>query len=263
MVKSTWVSFFAKLDTMPEVSPYRPSWPTRTAYARDVHASALEAGLSPLSAAVLTAQTAHETAWGRSARGYNLAGVKAGRWWREHRDYYTARTRECRPTRDGEQDSAECGPGETLETITAYWRSFPSLGAGVVGVLDLLGANRYTQSRRMLRAADPRYYEQLGRDGWYTAGLWPYYRACCRHLLTVCEAVSVAAPIEARLSTWRGRQAALQALGHDPGDTDGLPGPRTEAALRDAQDALGLVDDGTWGPLTDRAVAAAWRSMGG
>lgn len=39
-------------------------------------------------------------------------------------------------------------------------------------------------------------------------------------------------------------QAVLAERGFDPGDADGVPGPRTRAAIRDFQDALGLPADG-------------------
>ena len=61
-------------------------------------------------------------------------------------------------------------------------------------------------------------------------------------------------------STWQDVQRALACLGHDPGPADGLPGPRTTAALRAYQYASGLVESaplrypGTLGPSTLRAL---------
>lgn len=51
-------------------------------------------------------------------------------------------------------------------------------------------------------------------------------------------------------------QAALAALGQDPGPVDGVFGPRTSAAVREFQVQAGIVADGVVGPQTRAAVAA-------
>ena len=49
-------------------------------------------------------------------------------------------------------------------------------------------------------------------------------------------------------------QLALQRAGYDPGGTDGVFGPRTQAALQRFQRDYGLVPDGIAGPLTHAAL---------
>jgi putative chitinase len=51
-------------------------------------------------------------------------------------------------------------------------------------------------------------------------------------------------------------QRALVALGFDPGPVDGLPGPKTRAAVLAFQRSRGLATDGIVGPQTIRALQA-------
>ena len=60
-----------------------------------------------------------------------------------------------------------------------------------------------------------------------------------------------------QLSDWRGRQAALEALGYDPGPIDGIFGPRTEDALMRFQNGFGLVSTGRWDAETEAAMKQA------
>jgi hypothetical protein len=57
------------------------------------------------------------------------------------------------------------------------------------------------------------------------------------------------------LTTTRGVQSALAALGYDPGPVDGVMGPRTRAAVMAFQRSAGLVVDGVVGPATRGALA--------
>lgn len=52
-------------------------------------------------------------------------------------------------------------------------------------------------------------------------------------------------------------QQALQAAGFDPGKIDGIFGPRTEGAVKQAQESLGLAVDGKAGYRTVSALAAS------
>lgn len=60
------------------------------------------------------------------------------------------------------------------------------------------------------------------------------------------------------LGSTMGLQRALARLGYDPGPVDGLPGPRTRAAVVAFQSAAGLVPDGVIGPLTRGALQRAF-----
>lgn len=59
------------------------------------------------------------------------------------------------------------------------------------------------------------------------------------------------------LGTTRGLQAALRRLGYDPGAVDGLPGPKTTAAVVAFQQSNGLKADSIYGPNTRQRLAIA------
>ena len=66
--------------------------------------------------------------------------------------------------------------------------------------------------------------------------------------------------IDVRTTT--GIQRALTALGHGPGPVDGIPGPRTRAAVIAFQKLSGVVADGIVGPKTRAALRAALTALG-
>jgi peptidoglycan hydrolase-like protein with peptidoglycan-binding domain len=59
------------------------------------------------------------------------------------------------------------------------------------------------------------------------------------------------------LDNLKGAQTALKALGFDPGDTDGLDGPRTQKAVRAFQGNANIRVDGIVGPETRQALCDA------
>ena len=64
------------------------------------------------------------------------------------------------------------------------------------------------------------------------------------------------------LGTTRGLQAVLVRLGYDPGRVDGIPGPRTRAALAAFQkDNPPLVVDGIYGPRSRKALEIALQTQ--
>ena len=48
-------------------------------------------------------------------------------------------------------------------------------------------------------------------------------------------------------------QKSLMAMGINPGSTDGVFGPKTEAAVKQAQERCGVAADGIWGPGSQAA----------
>ncbi|MDQ2668028.1 MAG: peptidoglycan-binding protein [Gemmatimonadota bacterium] len=62
------------------------------------------------------------------------------------------------------------------------------------------------------------------------------------------------------LRTTLGIQQALSRLGHDPGKLDGLPGPKTSAAVAAFQRDENLKPDGIVGPLTRTALEIALKT---
>jgi N-acetylmuramoyl-L-alanine amidase len=56
------------------------------------------------------------------------------------------------------------------------------------------------------------------------------------------------------LDDLKGAQTALQALGYDPGDVDGLNGPHTEKAVKAFQKDASIRVDGIVGPETRQAL---------
>lgn len=52
------------------------------------------------------------------------------------------------------------------------------------------------------------------------------------------------------LMTMYGAQSALQCLGYDPGIADGFDGPKTQAAVKAFQEAMGIGVDGIIGSET-------------
>lgn len=63
------------------------------------------------------------------------------------------------------------------------------------------------------------------------------------------------------LGTTLGLQRALSRLGYAPGDCDGIPGPRTRAALLAFQGDAGLAVDGIPGPRTRAALEASLAAL--
>lgn len=63
------------------------------------------------------------------------------------------------------------------------------------------------------------------------------------------------------LDTMVGVQTALRILGCDPGEADGLDGPRTQAAVRKFQEQAQIDVDGIVGPVTRGALANALEQL--
>jgi hypothetical protein len=75
-------------------------------------------------------------------------------------------------------------------------------------------------------------------------------------------AAAPAAPAAAGQPNVLGLQKALQKLGFDPGNLDGVMSPDTQAAIKQFQQASGLAADGVLTPQTQAALARALRGGG-
>jgi hypothetical protein len=73
------------------------------------------------------------------------------------------------------------------------------------------------------------------------------------------QAAAPAAPAQPNVL---GLQKALQKLGYNPGNLDGVVSPDTQAAIRQFQQASGLAADGMLSPQTQAALAKALRGGG-
>lgn len=82
------------------------------------------------------------------------------------------------------------------------------------------------------------------------------YLALGFSLLALCQALPAAAAGDANVAAL---QVALRARGLYDGAVDGLPGPRTGAAVRSFQRRAGIAVDGVAGPQTRSALGRRWR----
>ena len=146
------------------------SYTSRETFTRDLVAAGQRQGLSLGSAAVLTAHIALSTNWGKKMDNYRVAGMKAGAEWRATRPYTVAEACECKAGLPNRSDSrCICAEGYGQSYEKSYWRAYESLDAAVADMLSTLRGSRYSASYQLLQAADPEYFAQVGRDGWYTA----------------------------------------------------------------------------------------------
>lgn len=58
-------------------------------------------------------------------------------------------------------------------------------------------------------------------------------------------------------------QKSLMAMGINPGPADGIFGPKTEAAVKQAQERAGVAADGIWGPASRAAFDEMKAKMSG
>jgi hypothetical protein len=137
---------------MPLVPSFNPTWPSRACFVWDLHQAFVACGLSATSAALLVAHAALSTGWGRAAENYRLAGIKAA----ESQPYVIASGTERNKT-----------TGVMSEKTPMKWRAFSTLREGAQAMIDLLKA-RYAGAWTLLQAGDPSYFEEVGREGWYT-----------------------------------------------------------------------------------------------
>lgn len=126
-------------------APFPATREGRAAFVRTMVSVLRHKGLTRRQALLFAAHLARETGWGRWVRGNNFGNIKAGSGW--------------------------TGPVFTLTDargFTAQYRAWPTLEQGIQSTLALVrDSARYRKAWRLLRAGDPRWYGQLGLDGYY------------------------------------------------------------------------------------------------
>jgi hypothetical protein len=222
-------------------------------------------------ALLLAAQAQHETGAGtldrqgrrRGPHCHNVGNIKAWRSWQRLRDWYTMTAPECVPAQPGDPPSPMCAAGQTAVSVGARWRAYPSLTAGVRGVVEYLHEQAETRYRHvipLLEQGSPEYWHELGRAGYYTGSRHAYYHSCARSARLLAHSLggeTLQAYEEMRvLASWREVQTGLRDAGYYVGEIDGIVGPLTEDAIRAVQIAAQVTVDGWWGPQTRRALRA-------
>lgn len=153
------------------------------------------------------------------------------------------------------------------------FRWYPNLDVAMTAQLSLVKARYGAGWEGMLQGDPEAFAKGLKLRGYFTATAeayarilrpnWRLYVASSAHR----DAGSALAaegfeppkpPVERHdLTTTRGIQRALTALGFDPGPVDGEMGKRTKAAVIAFQKRAGLKTDGIVGPVTRSALARA------
>jgi hypothetical protein len=130
----------------PEPSaPFPATREGRAAFVRTMVSVLCRKGLTHRQAVLFTAHMARETGWGRWVRGNNFGNIKVGRGW------------------SGATFSMRDARG-----FQGQYRAWSTLEQGVESNLALVrDSSRYRKAWRLLRAGDPRWYGQLGLDGYY------------------------------------------------------------------------------------------------
>lgn len=126
-------------------------------------------------AAIVAAQAAHETGYGKSAAwvaGWNFGNLTAGSSW----------------------DGATVGGGDrdaNGNPITQTFRAYPSLAAAVSDFFDLLSWTHYRAARDALMSGDPNAYAtELHAAGYYTASISSYRAGIAAALPAATEAMA-------------------------------------------------------------------------
>jgi hypothetical protein len=201
---------------------------------------------------VLLSQWALETGRGHSMHCYNLGNVKSNQ---KSGDWCFFR---CNEIIKGKvvwfnPDEAGC-----------CFRAFATLDDGALDYLKTL-RERFGRVWPAVDAGDPAMFSHLLRmNRYYTADEGQYTRtlvALFNEFSRTIPAAGAPSPVP-NLYTEAGIQTALEALGFDPGEVDGIDGPNTRAAVRAFQSSAGLVADGIVGRMTRDAMAKAWVERG-
>jgi Putative peptidoglycan binding domain len=200
---------------------------------------------------VLLAQWALETGRGKSMHCYNLGNVKSSQ---QQGDWCFFR---CNEIIRGkvvwfEPDNPAC-----------CFRAFATLEAGALDYLQTL-FQRFKSAWPAVVAGDPALFSHLlKRSRYYTADEAQYTKTLVslfREFSRTLPPAGVPKPLP-NLYTTDGIQRALQELGFDPGEVDGIDGPNTQGAIIAFQQAQGLLPDGIVGRFTRAALTQAWSQL--
>ncbi len=207
-------------------------------------ATALKLKVSP---SAIVAQAALESAWGQNKVGNcNLFGIKADNSWKGAR--VQVRTREFVAGRWEEEDD--------------WFRDYPDYADCVADHFAFLSQNsRYRDAGVFDGKGDDAYFAALGAAGYATdphyaaslAGVESTIAAYFMPHLSASDHVMPAWAVRALLIGCTGADvAALQRKLGIP--DDGVFGPQTADAIREAQKYHGLQADGVVGPATRAAI---------
>lgn len=187
--------------TMPEVSGVVPSeFKDGRTFSNTVYRALLSLGLSARGAELLTAHMAFSTGWGKSARGYNFTGLKAGDKSACYGGAPASGNYMCLCAFEYKNGQAaagcsDCTPSSGGTPRCKYpFRAFTSLAEGLSATVSLLRSSRHASAYALLVAGNTQYYRALGNTGWYTANPDDVYKGCIARLEQVREYLTQGAP---------------------------------------------------------------------
>lgn len=207
----------------------------------------------------LVAMSAFETGHWQSCWNYNFGNVKASAHWSGQftclRRVFERLKGELRWFDPEGETEGKGGPliGQRYSIPPGHpqtrFRAYPDLESGLAGwVVKMTGMYRPAFDMLQSGATVDDFVAKLKALRYFTGDLVTYQKR-------VRDAYVRYSPGSVLLDTVEGVQQALITLGYDPGPVDGVPGKRTEAAVKAFQRDNELTVDGNAGPKTRAALS--------